>query len=89
MKRVIRDFRSLDADLRDRLAAAFPQGIQKADLLAFPVGGGRRIYGVELVVGDTLYIIKGDFREKKRGFTLLWEGEEGGEGDFSDEEERY
>lgn len=57
MKRVIKNFASLDDDLRLLLNQKYPHGIQKGDLLSFPTPKGKRLYGVELTVGETSYLV--------------------------------
>ena len=73
MKRVIRDYDSLDPDLLSLLEEAYPNGVRKTDLIAFPASGGKWLHGVELRTADTLYIIKGDFERRERSFGFALE----------------
>jgi|GEM_PF-5933275 len=58
MKRVIKNFASLEDDLRELLEIEYPNGIQKEDLVSFPTPQGTRLYGVEVLLGEHLYLIR-------------------------------
>ena len=73
MKRIIKDYANLNADLRELLDQAFPNGINKRDLISFPTNNGKRLYGVELDHADVRYLIRISSEELlgERGFRLI------------------
>lgn len=74
MKRVIKNFASLEDDLRELLEYEFPNGIRREDLVSFPTPQGKRLYGVEVKSGEYLYLIRianvNSLSENRRGPTI-------------------
>lgn len=58
MKRIIKNIAALDDDLRRLLQSEFPDGIRKHDLVSFPVPGGKRLHGVEIVTNEAIYLVR-------------------------------
>ncbi|WP_372756301.1 hypothetical protein [Labilibaculum sp.] len=58
MKRVIKDYKTIGADLIQKLIQSFPDGIFEDDLICITRPNGERINVVELKTDDTVYLIK-------------------------------
>jgi hypothetical protein len=58
MKRVIKDYKSIGAELIQRLIKTFPDGIYEDDLISVTKPNGDKINVVELRTEDTVYLIK-------------------------------
>lgn len=76
MKRVIKDFKSIDADLLQLLINTFPDGIYEDDLIGITKANGEKINVVELHTDDCIYMIKMDreIQSKTDFFTGDFEG---------------
>ena len=58
MKRIIKNYATLSPELRQLLAAEYPDGITAKVVVSFKDIKGNRLHGVELKTEDTLYLIK-------------------------------
>jgi hypothetical protein len=75
MKRVIKSYEKLDANLLALFQKSYPEGITAGSILTFQDHLGRRFKGVELVAEDTVYLIKLD-EMLRSTFTEVEEKEE-------------
>ena len=60
MKRVIKDYKSINTDLLQLLINTYPEGIDEKDLIKITKPDGKKINVVELRTDDTIYLIKID-----------------------------
>lgn len=58
MKRLLIDFKKLDAEVAGLLLSAYPDGYGDDDIIAFKNAKGEIIQAVELRTDDILYLIK-------------------------------
>lgn len=58
MKRVIKNYATLGPELRQVLMTTFPEGITAKDVISFKDVKGNRLHGVEIIIDDTLYLIR-------------------------------
>ena len=58
MKRIIKDYKSIDSDLLMTINSLYPDGIGEEDLISFTNTKGETIRAVELRTDDTIYLIK-------------------------------
>ena len=86
MKRVITDYQSLNDEVRTLVDEAYPRGVRKEDLLAFPTSKGRRLYGVEIRTEDVIYLVKIPDRKPQQGNGFQVLSDKSDEA-FADEEE--
>lgn len=60
MKRVIKSYEKMDAPLQALFLKQFPEGVSAGMILTFQDHTGKRFKGVELIDGETMYLIKLD-----------------------------
>ena len=58
MKRIIKDYKSIDSDLLVTINSLYPDGIGEEDLISFTNTKGETIRAIELRTDDTIYLIK-------------------------------
>lgn len=58
MKRIIKDYKSIDSDLLVTINSLYPDGIGEEDLISFTNTKGETIRAIEIKTDDTIYLIK-------------------------------
>ncbi|WP_306641127.1 hypothetical protein [Sanyastnella coralliicola] len=62
MKRVIKDYNSIEKRHLDLIAAEYPEGFEIEDLITFRKADGSSFRGLEIKTDDFLYLFKIDTR---------------------------
>jgi hypothetical protein len=60
MKRVIKSYEKMDANLQALFLKHYPEGVSAGSILTFQDHTGKRFKGVEIIEDDTMYLIKLD-----------------------------
>lgn len=58
MRRIIVDYKKLNASLLDRLVEAYPEGYDDADKVRFQNAKGEWVDCIEVKTEDTVYLVK-------------------------------
>jgi hypothetical protein len=58
LKRVIVDFKKLTPEVLKLLVERYPDGYDDADIITFRNSHGERVEAVEVLTGDTKYLVK-------------------------------
>lgn len=60
MKRVITSLKNANSEVLKEIGLVYPKGVEEEDLTSFPTVNGQNIRALEIVVNDTIFLVKLD-----------------------------